>query len=81
MNARSENWDGSERRKVSQEDHDLLTKIDANLRNHLITVEKHIADDKEKFEKIDSDLVWIRRILYGATGIVIFIEFMSKLPQ
>jgi len=66
---------------VNQEDHDLLTKIDANLSNHMELVKAHVIDDKVRFEKLDADLGWVRKILYGCVGIVLFIEFMVKVAK
>lgn len=71
-------YDGPERRHVNPHDHDLLTRIDANLSNHISLVETHIQDDKTHFKKIDDDLGWIRKILYGGLGVIATIEFLSR---
>ena len=75
----NDSWDGNDRRRNNSEDHDLLIKIDNNLSNHIELVQTHIEDDKEKFNKLDADLAWMRKILYAALGIVAFIEFMAKI--
>lgn len=71
------NWDGTtERRTMNQSDHDLLTRIDANLNNHMESMNKHIVDDVEHFKKVDDDLGWMRKIMYGGIGIYVFIQFI-----
>ena len=76
-------WDGkTERRKVSDESRDLLvlvTRIDANLSNHIETVAKHVVDDETRFSKLDKDSDFQKKILYGGLGIILFVEFVLKL--
>ena len=74
-------WDNIERRKMSTEDHDLLIKIDANLTNHFETLNSHLVDDKTSFKKITDDMDWVKRVLYGCVGVVVFIELFSKVVK
>ena len=71
-------WDGRERRKMNTDDHDLLIKIDANLSNHFEVMETHMLDDKVAFKKINEDMEWVKKVLYGGVGIIIFIELLAK---
>ena len=74
-------WDGCERRKMSSEDHDLLIKIDANLNNHFEILNNHLIDDKSSFKKITDDMDWVKKVLYGCVGVVVFIELFSKVVK
>lgn len=70
-------WDGkTERRQMGQEDHDLLTRIDANLSNHIDNMNNHVTDDSEHFNKLDKDVAWIIKVMYGGVGVYVFIQFM-----
>lgn len=70
-------WDGENRRELP-DGHDLLIRIDANLTNHIAVVAKHVIDDEVRFSKIDKDLVFHNKLLYGALGIIAFMELFVK---
>lgn len=78
----NDKWEGIERRKVTTNaGHDLLTRIDANLSNHIKLVETHIEDDKIEFGKINNKLEWQQKLIYGGVGIVAFVEFMTRVSK
>ena len=72
-------WDGVKRRGKDVEDHDLLTQIDTKLSILLESFDKHIIDDKEQFADIKKRLTFGEKIIYGAVGIIAFIELAAKL--
>ncbi len=71
-------WDGVERRKMSGDERDLLIRIDTNLTNHIAVMATHVIDDNIKFNEVKKDLAFNNKILYGALGIIAFIELLSK---
>ena len=72
-------WDGIKRREKDIEDHDLLTQIDTKLSILLNSFDKHIIDDKEQFAEIKKRLSFGEKIIYGAVGIIAFIELAAKI--
>lgn len=81
-------WDGKERRGMSQDSVNrdrLLERLDTNV-SFLVQSEKNITQalvdhakvDDIRFNKIDRTLQFQSKILYGALGIVLFIEFLVK---
>ena len=79
-------WDGKERRVNNNADHDLLTRIDTNLDNYLNQFKEHkgefsvhLEDDKGNFGKIDKELTTIQKFIWVATGIIVCIEFFSRI--
>ena len=71
-------WNGVERRKDGIERDRLLSKIDANLENLLITFSSHAKDDSTNFEQHRRDINWLQRITYMGLGAVFLMEFMLK---
>lgn len=61
-------WDGIERRKMNQEDHDLLTRIDNNLTTFMKRFDEH--------EKLDN-----RRFTWFGIAILIIAASTGVLPQ
>lgn len=59
---------------MSQEDHDLLTKIDANLSNFMDNFKDHVLDDKKYWDKVELQ----QKVTWGVAGVVIFIEIVGK---
>lgn len=60
-------WDNIERRKMDNKDHDLLTKIDANLTNFM-----------DEFKDLKTKVNWQEKILYVGIGGIAVIDFVSK---
>ena len=84
----SDRWDGKERRNMSQDSVDrdrLLERLDTNV-SYLVQSEKNITQalvdhakvDDVRFGKIDRTLQFQNKIIYGALGIVAFIQFLAK---
>lgn len=44
-----------------------------------ILVDAHVISDTLRFDKIDKMLVFQNKIVYGAIGIIVFIEFIFKI--
>ena len=60
-------WDGKERRQMSQIDHDLLTRIDTKLTNFF-----------DEFKVLKSKVAWHEKLIYLCMGGFLVIEFMVK---
>ena len=78
-------WDGEERRRREvrknrddAEDHDVLTRIDENLKNFMKQFENHLMDDKLQFDLINKDTADIKKYLWMGLGIISFVVFASK---
>lgn len=71
-------WDGKDRRKLSSEDHDMLTRVDANLTNLVNTFMNHIASDEKKFSDIHQRLKILERAYYIAVGVIIVVQFLTR---
>jgi hypothetical protein len=82
MKQEPEEWDRKERRvsmNQDQIDRDrLLSEVHANTKHIVTWAEKHDADDTGRFEKMDDRIRWTEKVLYGALGIFLFIEFITK---
>ena len=72
-------WDGTERRKMSQDDHDLLTRIDANLLNFMDSFHAHIKEDEKLFSQLKKKTDNHDKFIWGVIAIVGAIEFVFKL--
>lgn len=66
-------WDGEERRSESR-DHDLLTKIDANLSNFMSRFDEHKQSDKEDFNRLYAEQGLLKKYLYMGLGVIAAIE-------
>lgn len=73
-------FDGIEKRKTSMNDgdHDLLQQIANDLKHVVKWVEKHDLDDTKRFDKVEKEMEFGKRILYGGVGIIVFVEFVFK---
>ena len=69
-------WDGEERRSTTR-DHDLLTKIDANLSNFMSRFEEHKKEDGEHFDRLYVGQSMLKKYLYMGLGVLAAIEFFS----
>jgi len=77
----TDTWDGKERRKVNSEDHDILIEIRSDLKNLSALVKSHVEDDTTRFNKVDKKIEFQERIIYGAIGAFVFIEFITKVVK
>lgn len=75
-----------ERRKMNQEDHDLLIEIRSDTKHMKEWTIAHESNDNQrhidnltKFDKIDNKVLWLQRLAWGIIGIVFFVELMNKL--
>ena len=73
-----ERYDGIERRKMSQLDHDLLQQISNDTKHIVSWSEKHEKIDDERFRIQNSKTEFQQKIIYGMLGVFIFIEFVFK---
>jgi len=83
-----ERYSGPERRKMNQEDHDLLLTIANDCKHMKEWCETHTKEDDqrhrdnlERFSQIEKNEKWQNKILYGALGIISFITFLSNLKH
>lgn len=60
-------WDGKERR-ISSEDHDLLTRIDVKLTNFIATL-----------EEVRKKVNWHDKVIYIGLGGLAVLEFILKM--
>jgi len=74
----SDSWNGEERRKVNQRDHDLLTRIDANLANFMKKFEEHVDNDTRIEREIRNDVKWLQRIAWMGFGAYTLINVLGK---
>ena len=73
-------WDGNERRKddMSQEERDLLIRIDTNLKNLVDKFTEHIDADNMNFSKQSIDIEWLKKTTYMGLGALIIINVILK---
>ena len=72
-------WDGTERRNVNQEDHDLLLKISSDTDHLVKSFDNHIVEDKETFKTIESKVNRHDKVLWVGMGIVITLQVILKI--
>jgi len=69
-------YEGIERRKdvnMSQEERDLLIRIDTNLSNLITNFNTHIQVDSLSFKEVNSKIGWLQKIAFmglGALGLM-----------
>jgi len=75
-------WDGKERR-LNDRDHDVLTRIDANLSNfmsrfdkHTETFDEHIKKDSDDFKSVNEKLDDTRKYIWMAVGGIFVLEMI-----
>lgn len=78
-------WDGKERRKVSQTDHDVMIEIRSDVKHILEWNKSHKEDDDlkhsenlVKFDKIARNDDFQNKMIYGAMGVIAFVELIGK---
>jgi len=70
--------DSNERREMSSSDHDLLIGISGDVKHIREWTDVHDKKDDSRFAKVERDLEFHRKIVYGGIGIVVFVEFIMK---
>lgn len=74
-------WDGKERR-MSQFDSDIYQKIietHTNVSNLVKTFDAHVILDDKRETEIKEKLDFHQKIVYGGVGIIVAVEFISKI--
>lgn len=71
-------WDGIERRKHAQEDHDLLIEIHTYSKSMIESFKNHVATDLKQFEDTNSRISKIERWMYGCIGGLAALEVLLK---
>lgn len=57
----------------------LLTEVHSNV-SHLVTwAKEHTAEDDTRFKEVKADIELGKKVLYGALGIFVAVEFLAKL--
>ena len=70
-------WHGEERRNPDN-DHDVLTRIDANLSNFMRQFDAHAKEDLEYFHKLNARIEKAEKFIYIALGGIAVLEFVLK---
>lgn len=73
-----EKYDGHERRKMREEDHDLLTRVDTNLINYHALIQAHMLADEKSFKQIRSDVGWLQKITFMGLGALALLKIFLK---
>jgi len=63
---------------MSQEERDLLIRIDANLKNLVDNFTLHTATDLANFKKQGTDIDWLKKVTYMGMGGLIIINLILK---
>lgn len=71
-------YTGPERRKMNQDDHDLLTRIDSNLIHVKEWCQKHDTEDNARFSKVDREIEFGKKVFWGGIGILAAIQFLFQ---
>jgi len=72
-------FQGDERRQAKRDDHDVLTRIDANLSNFMSRFEMHVEEDKNLFDKIDARTARLEKFFWGLIGAFFLFEIIMKI--
>ena len=75
-------WNGKERRKFMNQDQvdrdRLLTEVHTNVVHIVEWSKRHDEDDTIRFEAINKRVRWAEKLLYGAVGVFVVLEFLLK---
>lgn len=63
---------------MSQEERDLLIRIDANLTNMTTTMNAHILADVNAFNEINSKIGWLQKIVFMGLGALALLKIFYK---
>lgn len=66
----------TDRREDKRDDHDLLTKIDANLSNFMRRFEDHAEDDRKNFQRLYDRTSWMQKIVLMGLGALALLNFL-----
>ena len=75
-------WEGKERRSANITLGDLLLELrelKVDVKYLVENFSKHTKEDKETFEKISRDQVFVQRIIFGAFGAWAFFQLLISL--
>lgn len=72
-------YDGEDRRKQERDDHDMLTRIDANLSNFMSRFDAHTKSDDEHLNRLYAKTGNLEKRVWMATGAIIVIEIVVRL--
>lgn len=65
-------------RRAIERDHDLLTRIDANLSNFMKRFEDHVAEDKNHFDRLHPKISRLEKFFWMAMGAMTVLELIIK---
>ena len=63
---------------MSQEERDILIRLDQNVTNLIQTVKDHVDTDKASFKEQGGRIKVIERIMYMGLGMLTLIQFIFK---
>lgn len=72
------NWNGEERRKMNQEERDILIRLDQNVTNLVKTLEIHIKSDFDCFKEQGGRIKVLERVIWMGFGVIGFISIILK---
>ena len=56
----------------------LLTEVHSDMKHIVSWAKKHDVDDNDRFASIHKDIDNGKKVIYGAAGVIVFIEFITK---
>ena len=74
-------WDGSKKRATDgngSNSHDLLIRIDENVKTFRESLESHILDDKEDFGIVNKRLGFLEKSYWVGIGVLIVVQWIIK---
>ena len=77
-------WNGQERRKLTQMDIELdrmIRETHGDVKHLVNDFTDHKRQDKIDFKELKDGQEFSRKIIYGALGIIGFIEFWAKISK
>lgn len=70
-----------EREGQDRKDHDLLTRIDANLSGFMQKFESHTQEDKAHLDRLYDRTARIERIVWMGLGVIAAAEFVLRIMK
>ena len=64
---------------MNNEDHDLLIEIKGDVKHIVEWSKSHDASDIKRFDSMDKRMKWAEKMLYGAVGVFVMVEFLTKI--
>ena len=71
-------WDGIDRRKMNQLDHDLLIEIKNDTRHLVTSMEAHILEDRGMFKAINDKIGWLQKGAFMVLGALAILKLLFK---